>query len=173
MEGNSAGSDSPSPGRRAGFWVLGALGVLLAIWGVSQYLEYLGTRKASGPPVADADRELVGAGGPEHPVSANLDVMVMDEKNSPFPVGTALPRRLMLNMANPDGQVYSMPFDKVGAWAVDAPAGDYVVPLAQEHLGNWRWKLEGEGIKLDAPAKAYRLKLAGREKPLTLKLTLY
>lgn len=150
---------------------MGTVVVLLAVWGVAQYIEYLGTRTPTRPAGDAADPSQPDATAGQ--VSARLEVQVLDEKNKEFPVGTPLPRRLMLTMGIPDGQAYSMPFDKVGVWASDVPPGEYLVSLEQEHLGNWRWKLEGKGVKMDDAAGAYRLKIAGREQPLTMKLTLF
>jgi len=179
------GSEPPAPrqvpgpgmGRKIGLWVLGAAGVLLVMWGISQYIEYLGTSPApAGRKVEHLASPSVSESiPPPSPGKLNLrlNVHARDEKGKDFPVGTALPRRLTITLLDSSGQEYTAPFDRIGAWVVEVSPGKFRIPGDQQGLGNWSWKLEGAGLKLDTVSGDYRAVWKLDSGTPTIELTLY
>jgi len=123
-------------------WIGGALGILLALWGVSAAIERMGARPGplSSPSIQPARSLPAGA-------TAQIDVKVFDEMGKEYALGTPLPRQLSLLIRDAGGQEYSVPFDRVGSWSVDAPDGTYTIPEDQKNLGNWSWKMTGEDAR--------------------------
>lgn len=149
-------------------WVLGAAAILLTLWGVSAGIERM------------ADRQELGAAKPGQAglpamtnAPASIDVKVLDDNGAEYPVGTPLPRKLSLMIRDAGGQEYSMPFDRVGVWAVEAPDGIYTIPETQKDLGNWSWKMTGEGVEKSGEKHEWVVTIRGGDKPVMLGITLY
>jgi len=180
MEGNlgdfNSGTEKPpaQKSRWAGNWrayvpwVLGGLGIILALWGVSATIE----RMASQPGVGLSQPTQPGSVLPNS-ATAHIAIIVLDAKGEEYALGTPLPRQFSLLMRNVAGQEYSVPFDRVGVWAVDAPDGTYTIPKEQKGLGNWSWKMVGDGVKLDQKTREWTVIVKGGGDPVVLGVKLY
>ena len=78
-----------------------------------------------------------------------LQVRAKDPSGGMASIGTTLPRRLLLSFADAEGKTYAEYFDRVGLWAIEMAAGTYWIPAVQVGLGEWQWKVEGEGLVRD------------------------
>ena len=172
MEGNLGDSEqSPLPrGRLKTYapWVLGVVGILVALWGLSMVIERMAAQPEAGVSQSASPAGILATGG-----TAHLDVKVLDDRGKEYPLGTPLPREVSLSILDSNGQEYSIPFDRVGVWAVDAPDGMYTIPEDQKKLGNWSWKMAGGGVKMDAKIKAWVVSISRAGKPAVLGITLF
>jgi len=167
--------------RVAGIWIAGVAGLLLVLWGVSGYLEYIGTHASrssqsaagNGAGGGTSDSEGKGQSATQFETSVHVQVKVLDEEGREFALGTALPRQLSLKLVGANGQEYTAPFDRVGVWAIATPSGEYRLPLQQTDLGSWRWKVSCKGMIMDREGGAWILPAVQKGLPLGIELTLY
>ncbi len=142
------------PRRDAWLLAAGAVSTVLAIWALARYA---GTRTVANPMPTGAPGESApgGGGGPlpsqEELLRQNYNLMLQvradDGDGRPMPVGAVLPSGMQLIFTGAGGQPYAQPFDRVGMWAVEIPAGTYTIATAQPGLGKWKWKLTGDAIR--------------------------
>lgn len=144
--------------RRAGLAAGLALGLALGGWAAWRHL-------ARRPVVAPPDGALAdGQAGPGGPVrqptstdllaskyNAVLQVRTNDAQGTPQAVGTMLPRHCTLVFTDATGRQYAEQFDRVGLWAIEIPPGPYRIPVDQPGLGEWHWKLSGDGLRRAGP----------------------
>ena len=176
MEENSGVSEKRTGGSRfRSFipWVLGALAVLLAFWGISVALDKMVARPPSVQDSAGADLPNPPVATTGTDAKAQVSVRVLDSTGKEFPVGAPLPRRLSLLIREASGQEYMVPFDRVGVWVVEAPDGTYAIPPDQKELGNWSWKIGGKGVAFNRPSGSWNFVIKKGPAPLVIEITLY
>lgn len=140
--------------RRA--WLAAGVAATVALGGWAVWRS-VRARPASAPPAGGLPDGVGPGAGPAREPSASdllasrynavLQVRCHDAQGEPQPVGTALPRRLSLVFQDGEGRAYAEQFDRVGLWAIEFPPGTYVIPASQSGLGEWRWKVSGEGVR--------------------------
>ena len=153
--------------RTVAIWGVGLGAVLLLLWGISTAIERMAVPTSKGESIS-------AQAGPAMPDRSNTRVVVrvIDEKGVEYQVGAQLPRQLTLDMLDPGGQVYSVPFDRAGTWSVESPPGTYTISPIQKGLGNWKWKLTGGTVRFDK-AKNCWVVVIGANEPMFLGITLY
>jgi len=156
----------PAPGpaaaspRRTGLLIASAVTLAAA-------LVYAGWRLTVRPMAQPAPSDPLAQGN----YNVVLQVHAKDPSGGMAPVGTTLPRRLTLKFQNEKGQTLLENFDRVGLWAIDMPAGTYWIPLKQDELGEWKWKVAGENLARDGE-KGWKFSVAAGTVNPMIELTL-
>jgi hypothetical protein len=169
----SAPPPSPPPSaRRTAAWLGGAVALVLALIVVAWRFATpprapSSPGQAGGPGFAAANPELA-----KGTFNVVLQVRAEDPAGGTASVGTTLPRRLLLSFADAGGKSYAEYFDRVGLWAIEMEPGTYWIPASQPGLGEWKWKVAGEGLVRDGD-KGWRFTLKAGEVHPMIDLLLY
>jgi len=131
---------SPSA-RRTVVWLGGSVTLVLVLVVVAW--------RVAMPPRLRTGAEAAAAANPElakGTFNVVLQVRAKDPSGGMASVGTTLPSRLLLSFSDADGKSYAEYFDRVGLWAIEMAPGTYHIPADQPGLGEWKWKVSGEGM---------------------------